>query len=40
MFIIVVIIPNKTTAPVKKKLIPGKGKNNNKEMIKYNSIEE
>lgn len=38
-FTIVVIIPNKTMAPVKKKFIPGKGKNNNSEMIKYKKIE-
>ena len=39
MLAIVVIIPNNTTAPVKKKLNPGKGKNNKSEMIKYNVIE-
>lgn len=31
----VVVIPNKTTALVKKKLNPGKGKNKSKEIIKY-----
>lgn len=40
MLTVVVIIPKRTTAAVKKKFIPGKGKNNNKEIIKYNVIEQ
>ncbi len=40
IFTMDVMIPNKTIAPVKKKLNPGKGKNNNKEIIKYNVIEQ
>jgi hypothetical protein len=40
MFTIVVIIPNKATAAVKKKFIPGKGKKRSNEMIKYNMMEQ
>ena len=34
IFIMVVIIPNRKIAPVKKKLNPGNGKNSNNERIK------
>lgn len=37
---IVVIIPNKKIAPVRKKFIPGKGKNRSRETIKYKFIEQ
>jgi hypothetical protein len=40
IFTIVVVIPNKTTAPVKKKFRPGKGKKSNKETIKYKFKEQ
>ncbi len=36
----VVISPNKTTAAVPKKFIPGKGKNKSNEMIRYTVIEQ
>lgn len=34
VLIMLVIIPNKITAPVKKKLYPGKGKKRSREAIK------
>ena len=37
---IVVMIPNNATAAVKKKFIPGKGKNNTNEIIKYRFSEQ
>lgn len=40
IFAIVAINPYNKIAPVKKKFIPGKGKNRSNEIIKYKLIEQ